>query len=100
VLLGLCLPALAGLYYVNQLGGGLWGSLWTVMLLVVGGQIGFGALLLASVLLGCLATVSMIALSARAGPRVSEQPAAITIRGPLTYAGPGSLGGTESALRR
>ena len=23
-----------------------------------------------------------------------------TIRGPLTYAGPGSLGGTESALRR
>ena len=27
-------------------------------------------------------------------------PAAITVRGPLTYAGPGSLGGTESALRR
>ena len=26
-----------------------------------------------------------------------ERPA---IRGPLTYAGPGSLGGTESALRR
>jgi hypothetical protein len=24
----------------------------------------------------------------------------ITIRGPLSYAGPGSLGGTESALRR
>ena len=24
----------------------------------------------------------------------------VTIRGPLTYAGPGSLGGTESALRR
>jgi hypothetical protein len=25
---------------------------------------------------------------------------AVTIRGPLGYAGPGSLGGTESALRR
>jgi hypothetical protein len=24
----------------------------------------------------------------------------ITVRGPKTYAGPGSLGGTESALRR
>jgi hypothetical protein len=24
----------------------------------------------------------------------------VTVRGPLTYAGPGSLGGTESALRR
>jgi hypothetical protein len=24
----------------------------------------------------------------------------VTIRGPLSYAGPGSLGGTESALRR
>jgi hypothetical protein len=24
----------------------------------------------------------------------------ITIRGPLSYAGPGSLGGTQSALRR
>jgi hypothetical protein len=23
----------------------------------------------------------------------------VTIRGPMTYAGPGSLGGTESALR-
>ena len=30
----------------------------------------------------------------------SEEPREITIRGPLTYAGPGSLGGTESALRR
>ena len=24
----------------------------------------------------------------------------ITVRGPVSYAGPGSLGGTESALRR
>jgi hypothetical protein len=28
------------------------------------------------------------------------KPPEITIRGPLSYAGPGSLGGTESALRR
>jgi hypothetical protein len=29
-----------------------------------------------------------------------EADASITVRGPATYAGPGSLGGTESALRR
>ncbi len=33
------------------------------------------------------------------GPRTGER-AGITIRGPRSYAGPGSLGGTESALRR
>jgi hypothetical protein len=29
-----------------------------------------------------------------------EDGAQMRIRGPLSYAGPGSLGGTESALRR
>ena len=33
-----------------------------------------------------------------AAPAVEERP--ITTRGPVTYAGPGSLGGTKSALRR
>ena len=44
---------------------------------------------------------------ARRGPHAQEPALAepderveITIRGPLSYAGPGSLGGTESALRR
>src|SRR5207244_2648869 len=32
-----------------------------------------------------------------AGPGGPEE---VTVRGPVTYAGPGSLGGTESALRR
>jgi len=31
-------------------------------------------------------------------PRPEEMP--VTVRGPITYAGPGSLGGTKSALRR
>jgi len=33
-------------------------------------------------------------------PEQFGEEAEVTIRGPLTYAGPGSLGGTESALRR
>jgi hypothetical protein len=32
--------------------------------------------------------------------RVEEVDDPVTVRGPVTYAGPGSLGGTESALRR
>ena len=38
-----------------------------------------------------------------AGRRTRRAPgpsSEITVRGPVTYAGPGSLGGTESALRR
>jgi len=33
-------------------------------------------------------------------PRATISPPEVVSRGPLTYAGPGSLGGTESALRR
>jgi len=99
VLLGVCAPALVTLYYANQFGGGL-ASLWTLVLLVAGGHIGPGTLLLWSVSLGCVALATLAALSGRRAPHPREAPVAITIRGPLGYAGPGSLGGTESALRR
>jgi hypothetical protein len=42
--------------------------------------------------------VISIALSALREPRA--EPVPVTVRGPITYAGPGSLGGTKSALRR
>jgi hypothetical protein len=64
--------------------------------------VGIAGSLLWSVLLGCAVAMSMVALRAPAGlrePDIDEQ-AQITIRGPIGYAGPGSLGGTESALRR
>jgi hypothetical protein len=99
VLLGVCAPVLVTLYYAGQLGGGL-ESLWTGILLVAGGHIGPGTLLLWSVSLGCVAVAAFAALSGRRVALPLEAPVAITIRGPLGYAGPGSLGGTESALRR
>jgi hypothetical protein len=45
--------------------------------------------------------LGVIAIALRPPPP-AEAPGApdITVRGPLSYAGPGSLGGTESALRR
>jgi hypothetical protein len=99
VLLGVCAPVLVTVYYAGQFGGGP-ASVWTLMLLVAGGNIGPGALLLWSVLLGCIPVATFAALSGRRVLQAREAPAAITIRGPLSYAGPGSLGGTESALRR
>jgi hypothetical protein len=64
--------------------------------------VGLGAALLWSVALGCAAAMTRLVLTQAppvrrpAAPEIDE----ITIRGPLSYAGPGSLGGTESALRR
>jgi hypothetical protein len=51
-----------------------------------------------SVVLGCTFSVIAIALQGAREPRPEDAP--VTIRGPVTYAGPGSLGGTESAIRR
>ncbi len=78
-----------------------------LMLLVAGGHIGLLAVLALVTLLAILWSVLTIVVSApalgaapgrRGGPGVprGEQ----SIRGPAGYAGPGSLGGTESALRR
>jgi hypothetical protein len=48
-------------------------------------------------LLGCLAsTLAIVWARGKAEPAPAEP----TTRGPMTYAGPGSLGGTKSALRR
>ena len=49
--------------------------------------------------LGCAASAVIIGLRAvRASAAIADQ--AVTVRGPASYAGPGSLGGTKSALRR
>jgi hypothetical protein len=52
-----------------------------------------------SLLLACLLAAVLVALRSRPAAAAPEEQV-ITMRGPLTYAGPGSLGGTESALRR
>jgi hypothetical protein len=56
----------------------------------------FGSAVLGSLVAGNLTAGALLAArgdSRRAAPE-------ITVRGPVSYAGPGSLGGTESALRR
>jgi hypothetical protein len=102
VALGLAPLALLIAFYAHQLGLGPGEVAWTGVLLLAGGHVGFGGALLWSIAFGCAVAGAMVALAPLAPPpggRVDEE-IEITIRGPLSYAGPGSLGGTESALRR
>ncbi len=89
-------------FYAHQLGYGPGGLLWTMTLLLADGHVGVLSAVLWSVAGGCGVAIALVALTAPADPLGlgSEEHPEVTIRGPLSYAGPGSLGGTESALRR
>jgi hypothetical protein len=50
-------------------------------------------------MLACLAGL-LIVLRTRRRVHATSESEPLRTRGPVTYAGPGSLGGTESALRR
>jgi hypothetical protein len=98
LLAGLALPVVIALNYATTLGLDPIQTLWSWVLLVAGGAVGVVAALEWSIALGCLVSVAAIALRTARQPR--PEPVPVTIRGPVSYAGPGSLGGTESALRR
>ncbi len=95
-------------FYARQLDLGLGGVAHTALLLLAGGRIGLVGAVLWSVAFGCFAAALLVALAAgEVGEDGAGEPhewpgdrEPIGIRGPLSYAGPGSLGGTESALRR
>jgi hypothetical protein len=96
---GLVAPILAVLFYAEELGLGITQTAWSAVLLVAGGGVGLRAAFEWSIVLGCAASMTLIAIRALRQPRSAPaQP--VTVRGPVSYAGPGSLGGTESALRR
>jgi len=102
VAIGLAPLALVVAFYAHQLGLGPGQVAWTAVLLLAGGYVGVPAAILWSLAFGCAAAATMLALRAPAapvGPAIDDR-REITIRGPLSYAGPGSLGGTRSALRR
>ncbi|MCW3033676.1 MAG: hypothetical protein JWM60_2021 [Solirubrobacterales bacterium] len=100
--LGLLPLALLLSFYARQLGLGPAELGWSAVLLVAGGHVGLGSALLWSVAFGCGAGALMLAIERQDEPSLpaAEDDVEITIRGPMSYAGPGSLGGTESALRR
>ncbi len=85
-------------YYANELGYGPVNVVWEMVLLLAGHGVSIVAALEWSVVLGCLVSAVTLSLLAARGTR--PVPVPVTVRGPVTYAGPGSLGGTKSALRR
>jgi hypothetical protein len=99
VAVGLALAPFAMIvtYYADQFGLSLGEVAWGALLLVVGGGVGVPGVLAWCLGLGLLGDVLAI-LYARS--RRASGPEAPRTRGPVSYAGPGSLGGTESALRR
>lgn len=97
-LAGIVAPALAALYCAAALGVGPIGLAWAFATLLAGGAIGLLTALELAVVLGCAVSFAVIALAQARQPRIASVP--VTVRGPITYAGPGSLGGTQSALRR
>jgi Peptidase family M28 len=98
---GLLLPALLVLHAALALGLGPLNLAWTALLAVAGGAGLWSAVVLAG-LVGALAGLVRILVSRRRVRRTAGAAAEpeIRTRGPLSYAGPGSLGGTESALKR
>jgi hypothetical protein len=75
---------------------------WLGVLGAAGGHVGLGAALVVGVLGGGV-VATLVAARARlvvSGRRGGPDDDGLTTRGPLGYAGPGSLGGTESALPR
>ncbi|MFZ1154740.1 MAG: M28 family peptidase [Solirubrobacteraceae bacterium] len=87
--------------YSHELGLGPAGLFESAVLALAGGQIGLIGAIAWSVALGCLLTVTLLAPpNGSLGAPTPEEWIDISTRGPASYAGPGSLGGTESALRR
>ncbi len=69
---------------------------WFWMLAVAGGGVSLPVALCWS--LGAGATLGALVLALNRLP--VDRDREVTVRGPVTYAGPGSLGGTDSAIRR
>jgi hypothetical protein len=92
------------LYYLSRLSVGPLRGIWYLFLQVFSGDIGILACLSACLLVGVFGSlVAILVARARKPPpraRVEEPEPGASIFGPGGYAGPGALGGTESALRR
>jgi hypothetical protein len=93
------LPAVGvAAYYLLSLSMSPPAGAWYLFLLVTGHTVGLATALIGCLLLGTLGAVLAIVLLPDGEPPPRAEPR--RVYGPGAYAGPGSLGGTESALRR
>jgi hypothetical protein len=98
VLLALLPVVLVGLMDARAFGMDPVQAVWFWTTLVAGGHVPAGSWVLWSLVWGCAVGAALLALR-RPRPR-DDEPDEVTVRGPVSYAGPGSLGGTPSGLRR
>ncbi len=98
IAVGIAPAVLVVVYYANELGYGPINVIWEMVLLLAGHGVSIVAAVEWSVVLGCLLSAATLSVLGARGSR--PVPVPVTVRGPVTYAGPGSLGGTKSALRR
>jgi len=85
-------------FYGHALGFGAGQLSYEAVLLLAGHVVSWTAAVEWALVLGCLVTAVVLIVAEARRPAPAAAP--ITVRGPLGYAGPGSLGGTKSALRR
>lgn len=95
---GLAPPLLVLAYYMTTLGFNPITFAWTGAMMIASGQI--SPLVALEWCAAGACAVWGVAIAAWSARHERPQELPVTVRGPVTYAGPGSLGGTESALRR
>jgi hypothetical protein len=93
---GLVLPALVVLADARAFGLAGGESAWFWLMLVGGGHVPVWSWLLGCLAAGCAIAAALVVLRHPPGEGRDDRP--VTMRGPVGYAGPGSLGGTDSAL--
>jgi hypothetical protein len=100
LVLGALPPLLVALYYLVALSMDPLSGAWYLFMLVTGHSVSVPSALIGCLMLGALGAAAE--LVARSPVRAADEPegAGPPLFGPGTYAGPGSLGGTQSALRR
>jgi hypothetical protein len=97
---GLLAPAFVLVAEMDALQIGPLGLARLWLIATAGGHVSAAAALVSGALVGCVAVLVRILLARRRIAEVAPPHEKPRTRGPITYAGPGSLGGTESALRR
>jgi len=96
---GLLPFAVVAFYYARALGLDPLELAWMLLLSAASGQLSLPVAVVAGGVLACLAAL-LVVMRTRKRVEAKVEPEPLRTRGPATYAGPGSLGGTESALRR
>jgi Peptidase family M28 len=100
---GLVPGALALLHYASVLGLGAAPAAWNAVLMLAGGSVSVVTATEWSIVAGCVVSLAAMIVRTARHPRPEAAEVPITVRGvggvPIN-AGPGSLGGTKSALRR